>query len=144
MIRLALLASLLVLASCASDGRRLATAHGASGGADLSVARDLAFSHTYEVWFRDATEISGYLVEFYRVPAGVVDERIHKPGTALVQDASLATVGMITPGGRGYRFDAQGMSHDLGFGSRSALVAKVLGGSEPVRYVTAQPGVGTP
>ena len=129
MIRQALLATLLVLAACASDGQRVASSDGASGGgADLSVARDLAFSHTYEVRFQGSTEPDGYLVEFYRVPAGIRDERIHKPGTALVQDAALATVGLITPGGRGYAFDAQGVSQDLGFGSRSALVAELLGG----------------
>jgi len=140
MIRTALLATLLVLVSCASDGGRVASAGGPAGRGDLSVARDLDFSHTYEVWFSGSSAPQGYLIEFYRAPQGIDDRRVHEPGTALVQDASLATVGMITPGGRGYTFDAEGASHDLGYGSRSALVARMLGGAEPVRYVTAQPG----
>ena len=143
MIRLALIATLLLTVSCASGGDHGASG-GATAGADLSVARDLAFSHTYEIWMRGSNAPDGYLVEFYRVPTGIVDERIHKPATALVQDSTLDTVGLITPGGRGFRFDPLGNSLDLGFGSRSALVSEILGGEEPVRYVDAQPGVPTP
>ncbi|MCB9899681.1 MAG: hypothetical protein H6825_16870 [Planctomycetes bacterium] len=115
---------LVALAACAADPQRADEAPPAP-----VVAEGLDFTRTSEVRFGGTGEPSGYLVEFLRVPTGVIDQRVYREGTALVQDARLADVGFVSPAGVGYRFDAEGHTVDLGFGSRNAHIATLLGGS---------------
>ena len=53
---------------------------------------------------------------------------------AAYANVELNTVGFLTPGGQGFRFDDDGASHSLGHGSRHELVARVLGTSSHVRF----------
>lgn len=133
-----LLAALALLLAACSSGPTLRGDH------DRGVARETAYTHTYEVLFGDGAQPVGYLVEFYRVPQGIVDERPFKPGTVLLQDLDFRMVGFITPGAHGYVFDAAGATLDLGYGGRDRHVAEVFGRSGAPSYRTLQPGVPPP
>jgi len=129
----------LVLGGCASAPRPPEPAPD-----ELGVARELAFSHTWAVLFEDEAEASGYIVEFDAVPEGIVDERLHPPGTVLIQDRDLATIGFITPGGRAYAFDERGRAIDRGADARTRLVASFFGRAEEPAFESTQPGTGSP
>lgn len=128
MSRLALLPLLLALAACASDPPLAGDAQPAP-----IVAEGLDFTRTNEVRLGDGAAPVGYLVEFLRVPTGVIDERVYREGSALVQDALLTDVGFVSPAGVGYRFDAEGNAVEIGFGARTQHVATLLGGTGKVR-----------
>ena len=102
-------------------------------------ARDLAFTHTYEVRFGSNESVAGYFVEFFNVPEGVVDRRLYPTGTALVQDLDLETVGFITPSGRAYAFDEHGNAVDLGYDGRHDHVAKLLGVAGKPQFTSTTP-----
>lgn len=122
MFRLAIVSLLLLVAACAADPK---------DARDLLpepvIARGMEFTRTHAVNFGDDTRPAGYLVEFLRVPNGVVDERVYSAGTALIQDALLADVGFVSPAGAGYRFEGGGTA-PLGFAARTVHVTTLLGG----------------
>lgn len=126
---------LLPLLGCASGS----STHGDSSGA--VEARDLAFSHTYEVRFGSAEDVQGYIVEFFRVPEGILDRRLYPVGTVLVQNLDLVTIGFITPGSRGYAYDEHGNAIDLGFDGRNDHVIAMLGGGGRPHFTSTTPGL---
>ena len=103
------------------------------------IATDLAYSHTYAVTFTEDGKTIGYVVEFYRVPQGIIDRRSSPPGTVLVQDLDLENIGFITPGGRAFRYDARGGAHDMGFAGRDQHVASFFGQSGRPHYTATHP-----
>lgn len=122
---------LLLAAACASRSA-------AHGGSAAETATGLAFTHTYAVHFGEG-DTAGYVVEFFKTPEGIVDDRGYPVGTLLVQDLDLRTIGFITPGRHAWRFDEQGDTEDLGYGARDSQVADLLGQQGKLRYVAVTP-----
>ena len=131
----ALLLAALLLPACGSSAPRQVQA----AGADLSVARDHAYTRLVAVRFGDDIGAAGFLVEFGELPDGIQDERPYTPGTVLVQDPDLTSLGFITPGGRGFRYAADGSAVELGYGKRDAHVTTLLGGEGRIRYEVVSP-----
>ena len=106
-------------------------------------ARDLAYTHTYEVRFGAEELVTGYVIEFYSTPEGMLDRRLYPVGTVLVQDTDLVTIAFITPGGRAYTFDDRGDAHDRGFDGRDDHVQAILAGSGRPHYTSTTPHLPT-
>jgi len=105
-----------------------------------ALTRQMAFTHTHEVNFGESEQVVGYLVEFLRVPEGVVDERTFPAGTVLLQDLEFKTVGLITPGQEGVAFDDQGVPTSLGHGGREQLVMAMFERSERPHFRSIMSG----
>lgn len=107
-----------------------------------ALARQLAWTHTHEIRFGEDSFVSGYLVEFLTMPAGLEDDRPYPAGTVLLQDEQLRDIGMISPDNRAYTFDAQGRIVDLGHGGRDDQVAAIYGRQERPTFTSILPGTG--
>jgi hypothetical protein len=103
-------------------------------GSDHSIARENAYTLLVEVRADDDVEVSGYLIEFEKLPVGVVDRRPYPIGTILIQDIDLNMMGFLTPGGHAFRFDSEGRPYSLGYGHQNELVARVLNTSASLRF----------
>ncbi len=129
---------LLLFAACAGPARQDDVAE----PTHPALAKQLAWTHTHEIRFGGDTFVSGDLVEFLTMPAGLEDTRPYEPGTILLQDTQLETVGMISPGNRAYTFDHEGQIVDLGVGGRNDQVCSIFGRQERPQYTSLTPGTG--
>lgn len=126
------------LGACASSHK---ASDAAPAGNHPALSHELAWTHTHEIRFGLASEVSGYLVEFLRVPDGLELKREFPAGTVLLQDIDFLTVGMITPGREGVSFNPQGDPRSLGHGGRDQLVMAMFGSTERPRYTSIIPGM---
>lgn len=129
---------LLLLAACSGPAQQ----DDVTESLHPALARSLAWTHTHEIRFGEDSFVSGYLVEFLTMPAGLDDNRPYPAKTVLLQDTQLNDVGMITPGNRAYTFDDQGQIVDLGVSGRNDQVCTVFSRRERPRYTSLTPGTG--
>ena len=128
---------LLLLAACHAPSEHEAAKPAA---ARPEVTASLAYTESFEIRFGD--ELCGFLVEVQPVPAGETDARPYTPGTAVIQDKDLRTLGFISPHGTTYRFNAEGEAKPVGWGSRNQSIAAFFrrnGSPRILAVATGQP-----
>jgi hypothetical protein len=109
--------------------------------ATRETAHDLSYTTTSEIRFGD--ELVGYLVEVQPVPGGVVDERKWEPGTAIIEDTKFVYIGILSPHGTTYRYDADGQLKKVGLGigeGRGADIATFFHRNGEPKLVPVTPG----
>ncbi len=140
MLRCVLTASLLLFGLTACASREAAADQGTLPG-HPALAQQVDWTHTHEIRFGMDGFVSGYMVEFLNLPAGIDEARDYPAGTVLLQDTALRTIGMISPGNRAYTFDDENQIVDLGVGGRDDQVAAIYKRTERPQYTSLFPGV---
>ena len=92
-MRTPLLLILALLATACASGSRADSAPRAEEHPALE--HQLAYTHTHEIRFGTSERVTGYLVEFLRLPEGVELKREFPAGTVLLQDLACASVAQI-------------------------------------------------